>query len=604
MLKKILICAAFLLPAIAHGHVGHHASVHDTVAAIIERLRKSGRAEEAMRWKAAEAEHFLTSQEREILANEHIRFTVDQPVRVFVVRGKDPAEELFWLESRGFAKSDLSWTEEKVKLTTWQRDFAAGEIGLGVNSLTGGGTHYSVILQPLQPGAAVRVSDLYPGRLRATTLKNGSAIYSDIETKFTAVPNSITGATLIQTVSAARNDGKLLDIFRRTKHPATTRPDQVILTWSDDPRTTQTIQWRTSAKVKNGSVKFQRKRDASPLHSSRRSIKTVKALTERLTTLTLINNPIVNRHTAVLRELEPDTAYIYSVGSGGADGWSEEFEFTTAPAEAKPFSFMYMGDAQNGLDRWGSLLKSAYLNRPDAAFYIMAGDLVNRGADRDDWDDLFHNSAGIYDRRQLVPVIGNHEMQGGHPTLYLKQLAVLTNGPTNIEKERAYSFEYSNALFVVLDSNLPAATQTNWLARTLENSKATWKFVTYHHPAYSSGPKRDNKGVRDLWTPIFDKYHVDLALQGHDHAYLRTYPMKDKKKVASAADGTIYIVSVSGTKFYEQGKFEYTAFGMTNVATIQTLDIQISGDRLLYRSYDIDRKLRDEFVIEKKTKTP
>jgi acid phosphatase type 7 len=318
--------------------------------------------------------------------------------------------------------------------------------------------------------------------------------------------------------------------------------------------------------------------------------------------LMVVNDPIVNRHSAVLRDLEPDTTYVYSVGSGDRDHWSEEAEFTTAPDGVKPFTFMYMGDAQNGLDRWGTLLKNTHRLRPDASFYIMAGDLVNRGADRDDWDSLFYNSAGVYDRRTLVPVIGNHECQGGHPTLYLKQFNVMTNGPADIEKERAYSFEYSNALFVILDSNLPARTQTNWLERVLSNSKATWKFVTYHHPAYSSGKARDNKSVRDLWTPIFDKYHVDLALQGHDHAYLRTYPMKDQKKVKSAADGTLYIVSASGTKFYDQGKFDYTEVGFTNVATIQAIDIQISGDRLVYKAHDIDGKVRDEFVIEKKAR--
>jgi len=29
------------------------------------------------------------------------------------------------------------------------------------------------------------------------------------------------------------------------------------------------------------------------------------------------------------------------------------------------------------------------------------------------------------------------------------------------------------------------------------------------------------------------------------------------------------------------------------------LDIQVSGDRLVFRAYDIDGKLRDELVIEK-----
>jgi hypothetical protein len=38
---------------------------------------------------------------------------------------------------------------------------------------------------------------------------------------------------------------------------------------------------------------------------------------------------------------------------------------------------------------------------------------------------------------------------------------------------------------------------------------------------------------------------------------------------------------------------------MTNVATYQVLDIQISGNRLVYRAYDIDGNKRDELIIEK-----
>ena len=88
-----------------------------------------------------------------------------------------------------------------------------------------------------------------------------------------------------------------------------------------------------------------------------------------------------------------------------------------------------------------------------------------------------------------------------------------------------------------------------------------------------------NSGARCL-----TKYHVDVALQGHDHAYLRTYPMKAGKPVESPADGTIYLVSVSGTKFYGQGDFDYKAFGLTNTSCYQVLDIQMGGDRLVYRA--------------------
>ena len=93
-----------------------------------------------------------------------------------------------------------------------------------------------------------------------------------------------------------------------------------------------------------------------------------------------------------------------------------------------------------------------------------------------------------------------------------------------------------------------------------------------------------------------------MALQGHDHAYLRTYPMKGGKAVNSPKDGTVYVVSVSGTKMYEQDAQDYIEFGMTNTATYQVLDIQISGDRLVYRAYDIDGGRRDELIIEKATK--
>jgi hypothetical protein len=64
-----------------------------------------------------------------------------------------------------------------------------------------------------------------------------------------------------------------------------------------------------------------------------------------------------------------------------------------------------------------------------------------------------------------------------------------------------------------------------------------------------------------------------------------------------AAD--VYVISVSGTKSYSQPQHDYTEVGLTKVATYQVLDIQISGNRLVYRAYDIDGKLRDEFVIEK-----
>ena len=593
------LCLSLLLPGVAPlwAHVSQHPSVHDTVAGIIARMKRELAAEELRNLTVSKAEQFLTPREREILATEHISFRVNVPVRVSILHDARLGDEPFWLRERGFQKTGVEFKEGRVTYEVLAKDFDAGWIGLGIHSLTGSGDHYLVLLAPRKPGDKLEVNDLYPGQLRLAEFRAGVEPYVDQAAVLKSVPPELAGQTLIRTDSDREEDARLVNVFRVTDYPATDRPDQIVLTWSDDPRTTQAIQWRTSTRVRNGFVLYQKKSEANRFKPKKP--RRVSAGTTRLETPTLLNDPVIHRHTAVLRGLEAGTTYVYSVGDGTEAGWTELAEFTTAPGGVQPFSFVYMGDAQNGLDRWGTLVHNAFRARPDAAFYLMAGDLVNRGAERDDWDSLFHNAAGIYDRRTLVPVIGNHECQGGKPALYLKQFALPHNGPDGLEPKRAYSFEYANALFVILDSNLDPATQTRWLEEKLANTKAVWKFVAYHHPAYSSGGNRDNLEVRAAWPPLFDKYHVDLALQGHDHAYLRTYPLKNHQRIADPKSGTVYLISVSGTKAYPQAPHDYTEFGMTNVATYQVLDIQISGNRLVYRAYDIDGKLRDELVIVK-----
>lgn len=598
---KFISLAALLLSGFtgAFAHVGNHPSVHDTVEGIKERMKRELEPEALRRLDAGEIEAFLLEKERAVLGREHVSFRVDVPVTVKVVRPADD-DPPFWLEEREFERvKGIEWRESGIPLELWRKDFNAGWIGLGVNSLTGGGMQYVVLLEPREEGASITVSDLYPGQLRTARLEDGVRVYRDEDTTFENVPSELEGELLIQTQYSQRNDARLVNLFRFTNYPSSPQPDQIVLTWSGDPATTQTIQWRTSTNVAEGFVLYTKKSLLNPLAPGEVEPVRLRARTAPLEDASLVNDPVCHRHTAVLENLEPGTTYTYTVGNE-EHGWSEPAEFRTAPGKTEPFSFIYMGDAQNGLDRWGTLLKNAYREQPNAAFYIMAGDLIDRGADRGNWDSFFHNAAGIYDRRQLVPAIGNHECQGGHPQLYLDLFHLRENGPSQVEPERAYSFKYSNALFVILDSNIDPASQTAWLEEQLAQTDAVWKFVVYHHPAYSSAPRRDNKEIRELWTPLFDKYHVDLALQGHDHAYLRTYPIKGEEPVDSPAEGTIYIVSVSGTKYYGQDPRDYTEFGMTNVSTYQVLDIQISGNRLVYRAYDIDGNVRDEFVIEKR----
>ncbi|MGI6456389.1 MAG: fibronectin type III domain-containing protein [bacterium] len=584
------------MSTISYAHVNGKPSVHDVVTDIRKRLMNDLSTDEILALKSGDIKTVLSQEEIQLLGEGHIYLHVNVPVELYVFYNEEHPEP-FWLEPRGFEEQDYVITVDDERYLSKKRNFEAGLIGLGVNSLQEEEDHYFVVVAPQEDSTGVEISQLYPGQAGVTRVEVGAQPYVDDDDQIQSCPEELLQDTLIQVSEDWEAFGVILGNMHATRFPSTAQPDQIVLTWSGDPKTSQTIQWRTSTDVNTGKVAYQKKSDFN--HFSPKQPTVVTAKTELLETLNIINDPVCHRHTVTLENLEPDTTYVYSVGDGSEDGWSELAEFTTAPERIVPFSFIYMGDVQNGLDRWGTLIHNAFRERPDAMFYIMAGDLVNRGNERWDWDDFFYNARGIFNTRTVVPVIGNHENQGGFPKLYLDLFHLATNGPVEIEPERAYSFEYSNALFVVLDSNLSPERQAHWLEKQLANSGKTWKFVIHHHPAYSSAPNRNNKGIQDLWVPLYDRYHVDMVLQGHDHAYLRTYPMKAHEVVQSTDEGTIYVVSVSGTKMYEQADHYYTDVGMTNTSTYQVLDIQIAGDRLLYRAYDIDGNLKDEITIEK-----
>ena len=215
----------------------------------------------------------------------------------------------------------------------------------------------------------------------------------------------------------SRFDASLVNFFKWTAYPSQ-QADQVVLTWSEDPQTTQTIQWRMDATIRSGQVLFQKKRLFRQFLP--KPLDRVKANMKVLETPNIINDPFCHRFTVTLRDLEPDTTYVYSVGDGAEDHWTELPNLKRPQPAPNRFllstwGMLKMVSIDGGVQR----AYTAFRERPDAAFYIMAGDLVNRGGDRDDWDSLFENAKDIYDRRPLVPAIGNHEDQD--PTLYLRE---------------------------------------------------------------------------------------------------------------------------------------------------------------------------------------
>ena len=247
--------------------------------------------------------------------------------------------------------------------------------------------------------------------------------------------------------------------------------------------------------------------------------------------------------------------------------------------------FLYLGDAQTGLQNWGRLLEAASQRHPNVDFILLAGDLVDRGNERTNWDHFFLRAAEVFDRVPLMPCVGNHEYLDMGPRLYRAFFELPRNGPAGIDSDLVYHFECGDACFAVLDSTMAvcdpelARRQADWLDTTFQNTHATWKIVLFHHPVYPSHPWRDTPALREHWVPIFDKHDVDLVLQGHDHAYLRTYPLRNHRRVDRAGEGTIYVIAVSGDKFVEQAPRDYIEVGESGVSTYQTIDIDVRSNR-------------------------
>src|SRR5690606_14884008 len=125
-----------------------------------------------------------------------------------------------------------------------------------------------------------------------------------------------------------------------TLYAPTPMPDRIVLTWCDDPRTTQAVTWRTSTDVTVGVAELALA-EGGPGFKDK--AKRLEAIT------TAYKSDISRSHVpqVVLPELTPGTRYVYRVGDGV--NWSEWFQFRTAADTPEPFSFVYFGDAQTDI---------------------------------------------------------------------------------------------------------------------------------------------------------------------------------------------------------------------------------------------------------------
>ncbi len=387
-------------------------------------------------------------------------------------------------------------------------------------------------------------------------------------------------------------------------------PDRILLTWEDDPATTQSVTWRTDDTVEEAFAEIAPAGDGPKF----------KQQAQRLTAETTLLKTDLNQaryHAVTFRELQPRTKYAYRVGDG--ENWSEWNHFQTASSEAEPFSFVYFGDAQNDLkSQWSRVVREAYRDAPKAAFLLHAGDLVNHAHSDGEWGEWHYAASHIQRMMPCIATPGNHEydqMIGDGIVTIDKQLSTHwrpqfcfpLNGPEGLE-ESAYWIDYQGVRIISLNSNRQHVQQAAWLDEVLADNPQRWTILTFHHPIFSAAEDRDNPNLRAVWQPVFDRHRVDLVLQGHDHAYARTSLEVGDQNVDTGVQarseqaGTVYVVSVSGPKMYELGKRDHFPRAAEDTQLYQI--IHIDGDELRYEARTAVGTLYDGFTLRKRDGQP
>lgn len=328
-------------------------------------------------------------------------------------------------------------------------------------------------------------------------------------------------------------------------------------------------------------------------------------------------------HDVELTGLLSDKVYYFICG-GENGGWSDERSFRTAPEDPTNIRFVAGGDSRSGTGDWPRWRDniSRTMAKFNPSFVFFTGDFIRYFDGQTEWDSWF-TTAQMYwvDNDNLtipmIPCIGNHEVYYPQPPDYDPETEA-TNYygqfylPGN---ERWYSLDWGQDLhIVVLDSEIRSRSdawdeQLSWLISDLAlHESCKWKIVIFHRPAFSSGSHASDYYVQSDLVPLFDTYHVDLAISGHDHGYMRTYPINysisQENYQPSPENGTVYIVSAGwGAPLYSGTSDWWTAYGHEAKYNFVVVDIFENGT-LHLQAVGTDGETFDEYFIHKEVPAP
>ncbi len=430
---------------------------------------------------------------------------------------------------------------------------------------------------------------------------------------------------------------------------------KVAVTFNGDPKTSKGFVWYTPLVSERSDLQIVEQTGAAPDFTQAISF------TGRIKVAA--NSPAEHVHKAEATGLKPGTKYFFRAGDQALDIWSATGTFETAPAGGA-FTFIDLTDTQAKEEDEailsGETLSKALATVPNAKFVVHNGDVVENGHAEEEWNWLLGHSQKSLLNTTIVPAAGNHEPRNSS---FYDHFNVQQAQDSDTATGAYYSFDYSNAHFIVLNTNENSASYANmseqqveWLKQDVQQARAAgseWIILNMHKGPYTTASHATDTdimgetGLRNKIAPLMAELKIDFVLQGHDHIYARTKPIKtdgtaaETEKItetlngesieyAVKPDGTIYLIpGTAGAKVYfknqkpQLGDSYYNLFeraeenharkygDTTSQARGQVqnfVGITVDGNKLTAVTYEIDQNLNnaqpfiiDQFGIMKQT---
>lgn len=389
----------------------------------------------------------------------------------------------------------------------------------------------------------------------------------------------------------------------------------------------------------------------------------------------------VVKHKVELSNLAPNTKYYYSVGNSSqtlaAANANQYFYTAPVPGSTDPIRVWAIGDFGKGNQNQKEV-RDAYQNYlgndKRTNVWIWLGDnAYDDGNEQEYTNKVFDATYAYQDLFKYTPFWpcpGNHDYHSvcpipcgqnpdNHSGVYYDIVSVPEQGEAGGEASGVplyYSFDYGNAHFISLNSEIGSTTESydwigvyssdgwnnspmkTWLENDLDQNDKTWTIAYWHQLPFSKGSHDSDdfweiymQAMRENVVPLLESYGVDIVICGHSHNYERSFLMNgfygnsgDFDKTVHTIDsssgnidlcepyvknidqtngnlGTVYVVSGNGASDVNDADLNhpimYSSDGGDNVCG--SVIFEIEGNRLDAFYLKSDSTIGDRFTIYK-----